>query len=54
VQSILLSVPFGIAIGAFGGYYKRFLYLSNPNRQRRPAEQQRQRQQRQQPGKRRF
>jgi hypothetical protein len=53
-QSILLSVPFGIAIGAFGGYYKRFLYLSNPSRQRRAEEQQRQKSQRQQPGKRRY
>ena len=53
-QSILLSVPFGIAIGAFGGYYKRFLYLSNPNRQRRAAEQQRQKTQRGQQGRRRY
>ena len=53
-QAILLSVPFGIAIGAFGGYYKRFLYLSNPGRQRKAAEQQRQKAQRQQPGKRRY
>jgi hypothetical protein len=43
-QSVLLSVPFGIAIGAFGGYYRRFLYLSNPARQRREVEKQRQKQ----------
>jgi hypothetical protein len=53
VQSIILSVPFGIAIGAFGGYYKRFLSVSNPNRQRRIAEQQRQKTSRpKQPGRR--
>ena len=44
-QALLLSVPFGVAIGAFGGYYKRFLYLSSPNRQRARAEQQRQKSQ---------
>jgi hypothetical protein len=54
LQAILLSVPFGIAIGGFGGYYKRFLSLSNPGRQRRAMEQQRQKAQRQQPPKRRF
>jgi hypothetical protein len=58
LQSLLISVPFGIAIGGFGGYYKRFLYASNPNRQRRALQQQREKQQRQankgQPPKRRF
>lgn len=54
LQSILISVPFGIAIGAFGGYYKRFLYVSNPARQRREIEQRRQKAQRQQPPKKRF
>lgn len=48
LQSLLISVPFGIAIGAFGGYYKRFLYASNPARQRRALEEQRKRAQRQQ------
>ena len=53
VQSIVLSVPFGVAIGAFGGYYRRFLAVSSPNRQRRAAEQQRQKSQRpKQPGRR--
>jgi hypothetical protein len=41
LQSFLISVPFGVAIGAFGGYYRRFLYASSPNRQRREQEQQR-------------
>jgi hypothetical protein len=50
LQSLLISVPFGIAIGAFGGYYKRFLYVSNPSRQRRALEEQRKKAQRQQPG----
>ncbi len=54
LQAILLSVPFGVAIGAFGGYYKRFLYLSNPNRQRARVEQQRQKAQRQNQPKKRF
>jgi hypothetical protein len=44
VQSIALSVPFGVLIGGFGGYYRRFLNLSNPNRQRRAAEKARERQ----------
>jgi hypothetical protein len=47
LQSLLISVPFGVAIGAFGGYYKRFLYASNPARQRRAIEEQRKRAQRQ-------
>jgi hypothetical protein len=33
----LVSSPlFGVAIGAFAGFYRRFLALSNPNRGRRP------------------
>lgn len=47
LQSLLISVPFGVAIGAFGGYYKRFLYVSNPARQRKALEEQRKRAQRQ-------
>jgi hypothetical protein len=50
LQSLLISVPFGVAIGAFGGYYKRFLYVSNPSRQRRALDEQRKKAQRQQPG----
>jgi len=54
LQSLLISVPFGVAIGAFGGYYKRFLYVSNPARQRRALEQQRQKARQQQTGKKRY
>jgi hypothetical protein len=53
-ESIFISTIFGIAIGGAGGYYKRFLYASNPSRQRRQLEQQRQKSQRGQPPKRRF
>ena len=32
VNAILTSVPFGILIGAFAGFYRRFLAMSNPAR----------------------
>jgi hypothetical protein len=54
VQSLLISVPFGVAIGAFGGYYKRFLYVSNPSRQRRALEEQRKRAQKGQAPRKRY
>jgi hypothetical protein len=52
VESIFVSTVFGIAIGGAGGYYKRFLYASNPARQKRALEQQRQKQRQQAPKKR--
>jgi ABC-type dipeptide/oligopeptide/nickel transport system permease subunit len=32
VNAILTSVPFGILIGAFAGFYRRFLAMSTPAR----------------------
>lgn len=52
VQAIVLSVPFGIGVGAFGGYYRRFLAVSSPNRQRRIVEQRRKTSRPKQPGRR--
>jgi hypothetical protein len=42
VQSILVSVPFGVVIGAAGGYYRRFLRLSNQGARRREEQRTRQ------------
>ena len=33
--ALVSSPTFGLAIGAFAGFYRRFLQLSNPNRGRR-------------------
>ena len=38
VNAILTSVPFGILIGAFSGFYRRFLAMSTPARPARPAQ----------------
>ena len=35
IQSVFISVPFGVLIGAAGGYYRRFLALSGANARRR-------------------
>jgi len=32
--AIVVSPLFGLAVGGFAGYYRRFLYLSNPNSRR--------------------
>jgi hypothetical protein len=37
LNAILTSVPFGILIGAFAGFYRRFLAMSTPARPARPA-----------------
>jgi hypothetical protein len=42
IQSIILSVPFGVVIGAAGGYYRRFLRLSNQSARRREEQRARQ------------
>ena len=42
IQSIFVSVPFGVLIGGAGGYYKRFLYLSNTSARRREEQRARQ------------
>ncbi len=33
VNAVVTSVPFGILVGAFSGFYRRFLAMSNPGRQ---------------------
>ncbi len=33
VNAIVTSVPFGILVGAFSGFYRRFLAMSSPSRQ---------------------
>jgi hypothetical protein len=38
VNAILTSVPFGILIGAFSGFYRRFHAMSTPARPARPAQ----------------
>jgi hypothetical protein len=38
VNSIMTSVPFGILIGAFAGFYRRFLAMTTPARPARPAQ----------------
>jgi len=38
VNAILTSVPFGILVGAFSGFYRRFLAMSAPARPARPAQ----------------
>ena len=35
LYALLVSPLFGLAVGGFAGYYRRFLFLSSPNRQRR-------------------
>ena len=37
LYAIVVSPLFGLAVGGFAGYYRRFLFLSNPNAQRRAA-----------------
>jgi len=39
LYAIVVSPLFGLGVGGFAGYYRRFLYLSNPNAQRRSANQ---------------
>lgn len=36
--TILLGIAFGIAVGAFAGFYKRWLALMAPSRQQRPRQ----------------
>jgi ABC-type dipeptide/oligopeptide/nickel transport system permease subunit len=33
VNAVVTSVPFGILVGAFSGFYRRFLAMSSPARQ---------------------
>jgi hypothetical protein len=33
--AVVVSPIFGMAVGGFAGYYRRFLFLSSPNRRRR-------------------
>ena len=35
LYAVVVSPLFGLAVGGFAGYYRRFLFLSSPNRQRR-------------------
>ena len=37
INAIATSVPFGILVGAFSGFYRRFLAMSSPPRQQAPA-----------------
>ncbi len=37
LYGLLASPSFGILVGAFGGFYRRFLRLTSPNRGRRPS-----------------
>lgn len=37
LYGLLASPSFGILVGAFGGFYRRFLRLTSPNRARRPG-----------------
>ena len=37
LYALVVSPIFGLAVGGFAGYYRRFLFLSSPNRQRRQA-----------------
>jgi hypothetical protein len=37
INAIATSVPFGILVGAFSGFYRRFLAMSSPARQQAPA-----------------
>jgi hypothetical protein len=43
IQSAVISIPFGVLIGAAGGYYRRFLNLSGAGARRRQEQQARQR-----------
>ena len=36
--AVVVSPLFGLAVGGFAGYYRRFLYLSNPNARRNASQ----------------